>query len=152
MGMHCLIPWDERYYLEIYFKGNIPILSHSFIYSIIDISMDPWIHIHFKLWVKCYNTTLFCSLVFQFYHWEFFQLTPVCLCQWRFLKLWALSYILAAQNAPGLPCVFPFLVLELAISPRTLGFLSEDGIRNQDLGAKMLIVIGVSLLLGPLSL
>ena len=35
---------------------------------------------------------------------------------------------------------------------KTLGFLLEDGIRNQDLGAKRLIVIGVSLLLGPLSL
>lgn len=60
--------------------------------------------------------------------------------------------MLATQNAPGSPCVFPFLVLELAISPRTLGSLLENGIRNQDPGAKILIVIRVSLLLGPLRL
>lgn len=97
--------------------------------------IDWWIFIlHFVI-IRTASFTLFLK-VFQLWSLEALSVDSVSL--WHSPTLWSLFivlYFLASQNAPGLSCIFPTLLLESIFSAVSFGSFIENDIRNQELDA-----------------
>ena len=101
-------------YLELCCTGNLALLTHLFIYSIVYISMDSWIFI-FIFWVRIqYDFIYFVAqIVPTLAFGSFLQLVSVFLWHAPFILVffspWALSYFLTLQDPPVSSCIFPAL-------------------------------------------
>lgn len=64
-------------YLELFCKGDLPLLPHSFIYSVTYLYQYRLVGIYFMIWVMIQYYFILKLKLFQLYQWEFFQ---VLLC------------------------------------------------------------------------
>lgn len=125
------------YYWRVFCKGDLSLLPHLFIYSVIYIVMDPWIFINYFSQFFVIANTIVISFFFNyssFGHWECFQVVSsvVLTCSHHcecvsLCVFWSHLCFLALQGAPdsivSYLIWYPISALESAISPKNFGSL-----------------------------
>lgn len=118
------LPWGWSIYvqyLEFFFRGDLSLLAHLCVCLIIYLYQCRFIDIISYLGYNFCCCCCYCLNCFSLGRWELFQLAPGLLDIPFTVDSWPVPYSLPLTGAPGSSCIFPALVLELAISPRNPG-------------------------------
>lgn len=119
-GQRGSTPWSENLHDLGFFCTGVSIVPHLFIPSVTCSQQFALTGGYFTLWGLIQYYFTYCSNCSRLKHWEPFWSAPVSL--WIAPSLRFLEHILLIrQDAPDSSGIFPALVLEWDISPRSPG-------------------------------
>lgn len=121
-------------YLEFFGMGDLSLLPHLFIYSVIYLCQYRLMEIYFIFWVVTqYDIFIFCLNCSSFSHWELSRLAPVSF--WHaHIVLFSISILSVIWNAPDSFYIFSAPAQESAISPKSTCSLTGEWYRKRDVG------------------